>query len=400
MEDKNITLPLRLKVITPLHVGDDKGKMLSPYCDYVFSDDGQYLHYLNLSEVEKAVINKNALEEYVSLIQSMDNNRSEMDLKRFLSGKLGLNIEQVTWRRIAQKGLRHSDKLQIIPTVKNAGMPYLPGSSLKGALRTAILYDWLVYTEAGKEVIEKYREPIKKAVQEHRNRSKQSARPGATPSILESVFKEEELFGKLTSEEKAPEAQHIRVRDSRPVGVEQLTVYALRRIRIAPGQGKSAIPQVVEAIQPGTQVFTELSIRPVFHNSYFEYMKTENFADIFNNLSNFSKDCISNEIEELEYALDSDKKLHFKDEIENLLEFYENLKERTEKGAIFFRLGFGKTINDNSLILALLYGLDEEDAWYNFREVVHNVKGDRLFPVTRSITPDGKPMGWVEVMPQ
>ncbi|MCS6928271.1 MAG: type III-A CRISPR-associated RAMP protein Csm5 [Saprospiraceae bacterium] len=408
MQNTTISLPLRLKVITPVHIGDDKGKTLSPYCDYVFSDDGQYLHYLDLRKIEEAVTKANALEEYIRLIGAMDNNRSEMDLKRFLTGKLSLAVPQVTRCRLAQKGLKSSDKLHIMTTVKNAGQPYLPGSSLKGALRTAILYDWLVCTEAGKSVIEGYRVLIEKAAREYskvstsqRSRHSSNKEIRQIKSELEkNIFKEEELFGFLNSGNRAPDSQYLRVRDSQPVSIEQLGVYALRRIRITSGKDKSAIPQVVEAIKPGTELETDISIRPEFHNKYFDYWKDRNFRSIFENLNVFSKDCIDNELHELNDALDNAENLDFSDEIEALVEFYEDLKAKANNGAIFLRLGFGKTINDNSLILALLYGLDNDETWHLFREVIHGIRRrDAFFPVTRAIAPDGKPMGWVEVLP-
>lgn len=394
-----ISLPIHIKIITPLHIGDDKGKLLSPYCDYVFSDDERYIHYLDLRKIEYAVMNKNALEEYIILIQSMDNNRSGMDLKRFLTHRLELDINSITRYRIKHIGLKGNEKQHIIPTVKNAGQPYLPGSSLKGAIRTAMLYDWLVCTELGKKTIEEYKGLLEEAVREISfKKDKQKIRE-IRINIEKRIFKEETLFGNLNSKEKSPEAQHIRVRDSEPIGAEWLSVYALRRINILSTQGKSAIPQVVEAFRPGTELYSEISIRPEFQNSYFDYLKAGDFTTIFQNINNFSKDCIHNELNELNYALEECKSKAFRHEIENLLDFYENMKERTDNGAIFLRLGFGKTINDNSLILALLYGLNE-NVWHDFRLIMHNIKDRKtFFPVTRAITTDSMPMGWIEIMP-
>lgn len=412
MQDKTISLTLNLRLLTPLHIGDNKGKKLSPYCDYVFSDDGRYLHYLDLEKIEVAVVEKNALDDYVQLIQAMDNNRSQMDLKRFLTDRLGLDIDWITRSRIAQTGLDSKQKQPVMPVVKNAGRPYLPGSSLKGALRTAMLYDWLVFTKAGKDVIESYRNPINEAAEKYQRhlhndllssnwRQKEERIRNLREEVnnsVKTVFEEEALWGQSQAEDKAPEAQYIRVRDSRPVDVKQLKIYALKRIRIVPGRGKNAIPQVVEAIQPGTELYTDISIRPEFQNTYFDYLKTGDFATIFGNLNNFSKDCIDNELCELEDALNSKGNTSFKREIEKLLEFYENLKNRANSGAIFLRLGFGKTVNDNSLILALLYGMEDDDAWHKFRQVVHNIRRkEDFFPVTRTITADGLPLGWVEV---
>jgi CRISPR/Cas system CSM-associated protein Csm5 (group 7 of RAMP superfamily) len=162
--------------------------------------------------------------------------------------------------------------------------------------------------------------------------------------------------------------------------------------------GKSArggdIPQVVEAISPGVNLRTEISILPKFKNSVLDYWETGKFEEIFSNIAGFSRDCIENEIVELENALDEQGG----EEVKTLLEFYEDLKARAEKGAIFLRLGFGKTINDNSLLLAFLNGIDEK-AWKEAQKVVSSNKAGEFFPVTRAITPEGQPMGWVEITP-
>ncbi len=373
-------LQLNIRTLTPLHIGDDKGKTLSPYADYVFSPDGRYLHYLNLKKIEQAVMRAGALEEYVELIQSMDNNRSDLDLRRFLTDRLKCPLDEVTAIRVPCKGLKADSKIPIIPIVKNAGNPYLPGSSLKGALRTAILYDWLVCTKAGEAEI--------KAFYQELSTSKPSKK---------DVINAERLFGRLNDKERPPYTQFIRVRDSEPLPTEDLCVYSLRRIRIVPGGKKTkgeGIPQVVEAIRPGVNLRTEISILPKFNKTVLNYWETGKFEEIFPNIAGFSLDCIKNEIAELQDAYEQQGS----SEVEALLEFYEGLKERAEKGATLLRLGFGKTINDNSLLLAFLNGLDEK-AWKKAQKVVSSNKAGDFYPVTRAITPEGRPMGWVEITP-
>jgi len=48
------TLRLSMRTITPVCIGSDKGDQLSPYADYIFSEDGKQLHYLNLRAIERA----------------------------------------------------------------------------------------------------------------------------------------------------------------------------------------------------------------------------------------------------------------------------------------------------------------------------------------------------------
>lgn len=412
---QNITLKLQLKTITPISIGSDKGDALSPYADYVFSNNGKQLHYLDLRKIENAVHDANAhdanaIDEYVaSIYRSMDNNRSEFDLEHFLTGRLKKNVSDFTLRTVPQYGLTAGQRVPISPIVKNAGQPYLPGSSIKGALRTAILYDWLVNTKDGGPELEQIGKLVeqlddkRKTINDLRkgprrfeqDTKRQIKELDKEAKRLENrIFDEEKLFGSLKT---GPDAQFIRVSDTQPVD-DKLEVYALRRIRIVPGKGKSAIPQVLEAIPANVLLHFDLSILPAMRHPALDYWKKGNYREIFNNLASFSRACIAAEIYDLDDALQSEEEIGFENDIERLLEFYRDLEERANNGEIFLRLGFGKTVNDNSLILALLNGLENDNAWHHFRAAFHKIyRKDKFFPVTRTLTPGGMPMGWVKI---
>lgn len=437
MEDGLVHYNLRLTTITPVAIGSDKGEQLSPDLDFVFSDDGKNLHYLNLDKVEEAVLENDLIDEYVRQTSTLNNNRSTFNLKNFLSTRFGGNIAPFVAATIRQHGLqRQTDassdsKIRISTAVKNVDQPYLPGSSLKGALRTAMLYDWLVNTKAGYPTLEQNVRNIGELndinqqlykLRLSRDRSvwgtiKDLERK--TRDITRLIFNEEELFGPLQKrlpngkpDPKYPgsDARHIRVQDSKPLPPEALEVYKLDRIRITPAptlsRKGSAIPQVLEAIKPRQNLETTVSIlkdtdkaKTFYNTRVLDYWQSSSFKETFGLLNSFSKACIDNEIIELRDALDSsDTSLPFESQMQDLLEFYEDLKTRAENGAVFLRLGFGKTVNDNSLLLTLLYGLEDQTAWRQFRSSFFKVRRDNaFFPVTRTLTPDGKPMGWVEV---
>lgn len=435
MEDKLIHYNITLRTITPLAIGADKGAQLSPDLDFVFSDDGKELLYLDLDKVEEAVLENDLLDEFIRQTSTLDNNRTTFHLKSFLSQRFGGNIEPFVAVRVRQYGLQaKSDetlesKIRISSAVKNAGQPYLPGSSLKGALRTAMLYDWLVNTAKGEPVLKRYAQKIDELFETHMQLV--DLRLNRSPSnfgklkdaerqfnlIAKSIFDEADLFGPLKKiypdtkkEDKrypGTDARRIRVADTQALAPDALEVYKLQRIRITPAPSLSrkgaAIPQVLEAIKAGQDLYTTVSIWPEFYSSdVLKYWKQGDFQEAFGVLSSFSKACIENELYELRDALDSaEKTLPFESEIEKLIEFYEGLQARAEAGAVFLRLGFGKTINDNSLMLSLLYGLEDQSTWRKYRRSFFKVRHENaFFPVTRTLTPSGKPMGWVEVRKQ
>jgi len=384
---------LKLRTISPISIGSDKGDVLSPYADFVFSDDGKMLHYLNLEKIEEAVGKQKKLEEYIQGIRGgMDNNRSNFNLFRFLTNTLDLDLDEITRRRVPQHGLRPGDRRNINPTVKNAGSPYLPGSSVKGALRTAMLYDWLVNTKAGEKELAENVAILNKIANTDPNKRRE------IDKFKEDVFNEVPLLGSLKSP-FGPDARFLRVSDSKPLSFDKLTIYALSRIRLVQGLGKSVIPQVLEAIPPNQDLYCSISIDPwirdMAKNEVLDYLADGDFNQIFQIISSFSRDCVINELFELSNANSRD----FEKEIDALMLFYENLQNRINDGAVFLRLGFGKTVNDNSLTLALANGMEDQTSFNRFREYFHKLKRETdLFPITRTVTPEGLPMGWVEVI--
>lgn len=403
---KQKTIKLSLQTITPVSVGGDKGEQMSPYADYVFSRDGKMLYYLNLRKIEQAVMEANALDDYIKAIRTtINNNRSEFDLEAFISGKLQKNVKDFIIRQVPQYGIRPGQRVPITPIVKNAGNPYLPGSSIKGALRTAVLYDWLVNTNEGLPYLNKSAESLGILRKLREQWLEMKKRRDDFRKIREveteinkygrAIFNEDDLFGGLR---EGPEARFQLVRDTQPIEANALEVNALRRIRIVSGKGKSTIPQIIESIPAGTYLETDLTILPAFQKKALTYWNTCDFAEIFKNLQCFSLACIENEIFDLTDALGAEEKPDFEIEIKKLLNFYHDLKSRANEGEIFIRIGFGKTVNDNSLMLALFNGLEKRTAWHDMRAVFHKIYRESAFyPVTRTVTAGGMPMGWIKV---
>jgi len=314
---------------------------------------------------------------------------------------------------------------QIIPMIKNGGQPYLPGSSLKGMLRTAILYDWLVNTKLGEPELKRNSFLIGRLDELNRELFELRANRGdwnririlerETRELEKDIFDESKLFGpllkrsqdgKLDKNYPGPDAQHLRVTDTPPIPHTAMSVYALDRIRITPandnprrGSKAPSIPHVVEAISAGQSLEFKVSVVPKIRSESLQYWQKNSTAEVLALLGSFGKACIKNELYELREALtNSNKRLPFKAEIEVLIEFYEGLFEKAEQGAVYLRLGFGKTINDNSLILALIYGLENQATWQQFRRAFHKVnRSSAVFPVTRTITSGGEPLGWVRI---
>jgi CRISPR type III-A-associated RAMP protein Csm5 len=410
---------IKLTTLTPLSILADSGRDLSPYADYIVSEEGDSLYYVNHRQVENVLAQKPQLiDEYVAGIKdSMDNNRSNFNLSHFLTNKLGLDIED--FDSVPAQGKWRGKKRNIQAVVKDAGRLYLPGSSLKGAMRTAMLYCWLAYDESGEVEIQKIVKAIaaiapkcerlnvlkkKKNFQltDSERRDKKELERERTKAIAD-IFNEEVLFGKLNPRRDEPQiaplSQHIVCRDSKSVGNKYLIATQAERIRRLPenkefSKGKgSVIPMPREAVAANAPFETSFTIRNgvIPDDSPIAYLNGDT-EGIIKTLNDFALDFVNFEIERLEEG-DGNADLQY------LTDFYYNLQERIANGETFLRIGSGKTFYDNSLVLTLLMHPDETIKTESAKQLRTIFRNDikSLHPVTRTIAADGYPFGWVKV---
>ena len=148
------TTKLRITTVTPVTIGS--GAELSPYADYI-TDNGQICFIDKKKMVEKIMQKGDSfLDLYVyGVANGMDNNRSEFDLKSFLlNNKIVHNIDEVISSRCPFTGDSNS-KLPIKGMIKSPlAKPYFPGSSIKGALKTILMYNWLKTNKDADKTIE------------------------------------------------------------------------------------------------------------------------------------------------------------------------------------------------------------------------------------------------------
>lgn len=427
------THKLKLRTVTPVSIGADEADALSPYADYVI--DGDQIILLDHRRMEQAVREAGLLDEYVTGIgDSMEQNpnRSGFSLSKFIRERLKKSPRELALRILPNRGIEQHRKQSVAAIVKDAGRAYLPGSSIKGALRTAMLYDWLVNDkDSGKEELDKYHNALPKLL-DARKEVKQKDEDCLKKGIFDKkrkrislTFEENRLFGELKDAERnlekeakkffieanlfgkleeGPESRFIRVTDSTFVPPEAVGIYGIKRIRLQPnpksgGRRENEMPTPREALFSATPLEFKIDIVPAFaKDSSLAYWAEKSTGELLQLLNNFTLDCIGNELYELRQADHRD----FQRYIERMEDFYADLQNRAQNGSIFIRLGFGKTRYDNSLALSFFNGMSEdkqEDAFLDYRRGMWGVHWKKAnYPVTRTVTAKGEPLGWVEVM--
>ena len=407
------THKLQLRTVTPVSIGADEADALSPYADYVIEGDAIVL--LDKRKVEKAVLDAGLLDDYVIGIgDSMESNpnRSGFNLGLFIKEKLKKAPRDLALRIMPNRGIEQHRKQSVAAIVKEAGKAYLPGSSLKGAFRTAVLYDWLTATEKGSEELVKYKNALhslelaaadvgrlKRIFEQKRLRSEFNAAKKHLRDQEKRFFVEDNLFGRLND---GPESRFLRFSDSSMAPDDAVGLYGIKRIRLQPNPKvvgrESEMPTPREALFSNSALTATLNIVPAFaSDSVLKYWVDQSMDEVLGLLNQFTKDCISNELYELREADNRD----FRKVIDQMEDFYVDLEDKAKNGGVFLRMGFGKTVYDNSLTLAMLNGLpgqDGENAFKSYRTNMLGVKGSaRNYPVTRTVTADGLPLGWVEI---
>ena len=131
---------IKLTTLTPVCIGD--GKTINPVTDYIYDRNRNQIHYLNKEKIaERLAGDDEMMDRYMSgIISNMNNNRTEFDLKNFLEKVLKLSLQDYALYSVEGKNTKELNTI-----IKNPDRnPYIPGSTLKGAIKTAFLYDWLL----------------------------------------------------------------------------------------------------------------------------------------------------------------------------------------------------------------------------------------------------------------
>ncbi|OLQ21788.1 type III-A CRISPR-associated RAMP protein Csm5 [Tannerella forsythia] len=370
----------RITTLTPVSIGD--GNTLSAFADYVL-EKGK-IHYINQQIIrDKMGKNPELIDFYVEgMIRGKSNTTNTFDLKNFIFNRLKLTLQQAASHSIEAKNV--SGKKEFYTVVKNAGQsPYIPGSTLKGAIKTALLYDWLI--DAKNDWCENYLENLNN--KEERGR-------------LEAQLMTE--FDKF----------ELGVSDSSLLDFDMLQAIDIKRLHIK--KGSLNIPQTREAVKENIACECEIrNVRKLIAEKAAgtKVYKNYSWRELCNIINKFSDNSCNIEWEIMERF---EKKLDNK-YYKHLENFYRTIQKRTESlTTAYLRLGTGKGFYFNSIALALYDrdGTENKGQFLKFLKTcgygkVYNTKQRQVeeydlnpdeFPITRFVEiTETKPLGWIQL---
>jgi len=418
--DKYFTLKLRLKTITPTFIGSNQANELSPYSDFL-QESGKVI-FIDQNKLEKALANKPGLiDDFVKNIRSsMDNSktRSEFDLKEFIENNLG-DIELIKKYELSTDS--DLGKTKIRRFISTNGYPFIPGSTIKGALRTAIIYDWIINSEQGgkkfnslidniknlferKTDLEKRKSEGQRLSKEEFEELKSLQKPKEVLKKLDVKLNEQMLFGTQKNNPTGFDARHIKISDTEKFSISNISISKLVRIKLNDESEVSPLPS--EIVNENAKTSFHITIEKLFEQNSLHSFNAYKISDFFRILNQFSLATIEYEINAYNsfHNKPKSKTSNEKTDYSNVVKFYQELKEfinKDENKYAIVRLGSGKTYFDNSIGIAI-YNKDGE-TFKQFRELLELGKNPQTkklvegrFPTTRTIVEaTSLPIGWI-----
>ena len=128
-----------IKTLAPVHIAS--GKKINKL-EYVYSPESKIVYIMNMVKLSNFFVKRKLMDVFVNRIQ--DGNE-EFSLAVFLKEKAVMESKYKEFAEYSYKNENVSvlpNQMEIYEFVKDAyGYPYVPGSSIKGVLRTALEYD-------------------------------------------------------------------------------------------------------------------------------------------------------------------------------------------------------------------------------------------------------------------
>lgn len=364
-----------IKVVSPVHIGSGDNYGASEYLPVTVTNKA--------GKKIKTFKRINVSDYFISLDESKKDDfidklsNPEFSLKEFDSR---IPNEFMKYRAMDKCSVRPKPNQVIEETIKTLNKAYIPGSSIKGAIKTAIFYDLIDFDDM---------DEISRFINKKRRDFNRDYN-----FFMDKFF---------TSKLRRPSAQKdvmkfLQVSDTNDV--KQIGVYDILSIMAAEYGGrktnvayrrnkksKGATISYFEAIDPGNKL--EFSINNNYNEQVHSNLKLGDKINLINinnikkTIYQFSKDYIDNELEfSAEYGID------------DLNGFYKRISKFNTKDAPLLKVGAG------SGLLATTMGMKIREYDTGLYDTIRrqNKGYDYCFPKSRKITKDGaKPLGWIQL---
>jgi len=260
---------------------------------------------------------------------------------------------------------------EVYEFVKSGGKPYVPGSSIKGALRTAVL---LAAVAGSRELRERFLTELRGSLGEKRERLSRQA--------------ERAVFG---SDPRTDLFRTVKVTDSSPVGSPGLAVY---ESRVYSGGRYKPFTLLSECMQPGTTVSGYITLDDwLLRPEAREELSFGACVGFLRALEEVLKRAGS-------YLVQIEAAFYQNTELSRLQAFFGDLRKRVERGECILAIGWGSGWRSKTVGQAVFEYDPELFARIRTRYRLGREKAP--FPKSRKLVVDDRgvgimPLGWVRL---
>ena len=374
---------LRLRVYSPLVIRE--GNNVREYLiDYIAI--GKEIYVLSKDKFLRKLLEKGILDEFSQIADKIAKatgvSEVILELKRFYEKHGFLNAEFL--RDVSLYSIKTSLKLeemklkQIGYLVRDLnGRIYIPGSSIKGAIRTSILYG--IITSNSKNIKELRRILLIK-LKQRRKLSPQKIARDIEDRFLCGMYK--------IRERPIPEAQRdllrgLIVSDGKPLPENSASVIMIKLLE----DSKERDLTLVEAINPGIESIHEIKLDDAFLDVIANRMKLSDRVEFLHKLP----EVINNfYLEVLKHEMNYAKKMKWS----KLETFYIRLRKEIErdKDSFLIRIGWGSGWISTTIGLILKNYLPDLMSMIR-RTLKMGIRG-KDFPLSRKVSHNYEPLGW------
>lgn len=370
-------MKLIIETLTPVHIYN--GKKLSPYTDYIY-ENGK-IYYIDVNRLNEKILSNDMLfENYINEIKKIKSNtRDKFTLKK-LFNKYKLKTEEYSIAKFDVFG--HPGHNEIHEIIKTNNKPYIPGSSIKGAIRTCLLFDYLQNINYDYEKIKKLSFIEKKGNQ----------------------YIGQDVFRRQVNNIQSDIMKFIHVTDTKAISISNMKIYKEFLVDLyetkLKGDLVKGVPMLSEAINKGTKMVFEIRCKGRKFdviNSKFKYVFEGNEELLFDKINNFYEKNLNIYIKEME-MIDKDLFAKIISQYNSFLELIDKFK--INKNGFIMRLGSHRNLYDNTIV-----SLFEEEEMEQIKKVVtgrrKNIPTYKPYPKTSWFILDEygvkESIGWVKV---
>lgn len=230
---------IKLTAVTPLHVGS--GIKYSKK-EYIYDERGRRVTLIDMNKVMGWIVRQNRVDDFEAFMLS----KSDNSLRNFLQ-RIGMpeqNVKEAAIYSLSSGDafVRNSNKRDLCAFSRDErGRPYIPGSSLKGALRGALLVSALLDSGGG-------------AIDTRDKRSAKKSAEEIETKLLHTLRRDE----RKKSDPRNSVMSCLSISDSLPFSQESIILAGKNDI-FTDGE-ENPLPLVRECAAPGTEIYFSMSI--------------------------------------------------------------------------------------------------------------------------------------------